>query len=380
MIVSRPVRNGFTLIELLLVIAIVGLLVSLSIPAIQASRETARRVHCTSNLKQLGIALNSYHDAHHVLPPMVIWHPIGEPLGKGFLPPGIIDRLVAGASSNGEQDRTYSNWLCMLLPFIEESSLESSVDAAVPIGHSRNKTVRAADLPTLKCSSDLYNGVDNHYQRISEMGISDEGYARSNYAMNFGTNASCLKAFPFPGSPYGDCTDGYFVDGDDLKTSVRAFWGSGIGGVNKSMAFRAFPRGLSKMVAVDEIRAGVNSSDPRGVWALGFIGASGTAGHGIHRQAGGPNNPNPKADLIANCGRVQARVGGADVLAGMGMGCNAWLEPSASFEAGARSMHPDGVNLLMLGGSVHFVMDDVDANVWHNMHRRDYIGELDLPF
>jgi prepilin-type N-terminal cleavage/methylation domain-containing protein/prepilin-type processing-associated H-X9-DG protein len=381
MIGPRSARDGFTLIELLIVIAIIGLLVSLSIPAIQASREAARRTHCTSNLRQLGIALNSYHDAHQVLPPLMIWQPAGEPLGKGILPPGIIDRLVASDLPDQEEDRAYSNWLCMLLPYLEEEALESYIDSSVPIGHPRNMTVRATDLPVLKCPSDPYTGADNHYQRIPEMGIEDEGYARNNYAMNFGTNESCLMGdFPIPGSPYPECTDGYWVEGDELETNTRAVWGSGIGGINKSMAFRAFPRGLSSMVAVDEIRAGVDSFDPRGVWALGFIGASATAGHGIHRKCGGPNNPSLESDVVANCARVQARVGGGEMLAAMGMGCKPWLSPAASFEAGARSLHPGGVNLMMLDGSVHFVENDVDALVWHNMHRRDYRGELDLPF
>lgn len=374
MIVSRSLRHGFTLVELLIVIAIIGLLVSLSIPAIQASREAARRTQCTNNLRQLGIALNSYHGAHQVLPPLIIWHPAGEPLGAGVLPLGIIDRLLA--TPDQEQDRAYCNWLCMILPFLEEASLEASIDSTVPIGHARNRAARAADLSVLKCPSDYYNGADNHYQRIAEMGIADEGYGRNNYAMNFGTNESCLM----PGKPTMKCTDGFWVEGDNLETNVRAVWGSGIGGVNKALAFRAFPRGLSTMVAVDEIRAGVNPVDPRGVWALGLIGSSATAGHGIYRQAGGPNNPSVGSDLIANCARVRALAGGPEALAAMGMGCKTWFTSTASFEAGARSLHPGGVNLLMLGGSVHFVENEVDANVWHNMHRRDYTGQLDLPF
>lgn len=379
----RPVAGrlrGFTLIEVLIVIAIIGLLVSLSIPAIQASREAARRTQCTSNLRQLGVALQSYEDVHHVLPPMVIWHPAGEPLGKGILPPGMIDRLLDDSSEDKQEDRTYANWLCMLLPFLEETALEASLDSSVPIGHEKNKSLRATDLPVLKCPSDAYNSSDNHYRRSLLTDATEADYARGNYAMNFGTNESCVMGFTIPGSPFGDCTDGYQVDGSDLKNNVRAVWGSGIGGVNRSMALREFGRGTSTMVALDEIRAGVDPVDPRGVWALGFVGASATAGHGIHRQAGGPNNPSPQSDVIANCKEVRSRVGGSISLAALGMGCNPWVVSSASFEAGSRSLHPGGVNLLMLGGSVHFVDDDIDANVWHNMHRRDYQGPLDLPF
>jgi len=61
-------RNGFTLVELLVVIAIIGVLVALLLPAIQAAREAARRVQCTSHLKQLGLAVQNFHDSKNRIP------------------------------------------------------------------------------------------------------------------------------------------------------------------------------------------------------------------------------------------------------------------------------------------------------------------------
>ncbi|TWU15020.1 Type II secretion system protein G precursor [Novipirellula galeiformis] len=100
----RKVRRGFTLVELLVVIAIIGVLVGLLLPAVQSAREAARRMQCSNNLKQIGLALHNYADAHKKFP--------ASTRGYG----GCVGNAVNGEIKN-------MNGLVALLPFIEQQSV-----------------------------------------------------------------------------------------------------------------------------------------------------------------------------------------------------------------------------------------------------------------
>jgi prepilin-type N-terminal cleavage/methylation domain-containing protein len=116
---SQFPRRGFTIIELLVAIAIIGLLVALLLPAVQASREAARRTQCKNNLRQLGVAFHSYADVARQLPPAYV--AVRDSILPRFLGiPGQYDDVNI---------HTYGEFL---LPYLEQSALYKGIDFTQP--------------------------------------------------------------------------------------------------------------------------------------------------------------------------------------------------------------------------------------------------------
>jgi prepilin-type N-terminal cleavage/methylation domain-containing protein/prepilin-type processing-associated H-X9-DG protein len=362
-------RAGFTLIELLAAIGVVSVLLAVLLPAVQQARESSRAAHCRNNLHQIGVGMHNYELHFRTLPPAVVWKPAGEPLGRGIAPPGSIDRISLGLATKEDPDRVHGNWAIALLPFADQQTLYGAFDLSEPIGSQRNAVARAVELPLMKCPTDPANAPDNHFQRAG-LAARDDGYARGNYAINGGTNRRCLMRLS---RRRLNCTEGYNVDGTDLERDTSQVWGSGVAGVNRSMRLKEFTCGLSHLVMIEEIRAGVHPLDRRGVWALGFVGSSGTACHGLFGNKG----PNRGDDAIQGCSETAAHVD----LELEGMPClRSSTDPrfEVSERATARSTHVGGVNLLMADGSVHFIDDAIDKRTWHSMHQRDHQEALEF--
>jgi len=129
------IRQAFTLVELLVVIAIIGVMVGLLLPAVQAAREAARRMQCSNNLKQIGIALHNYHDTYKVLPSGVVT--------------ATADPQYPGNCNSQTPEVESWGWAALILPFVEQAPLhdtagigrgallQNQLSAVAPIGAAR---------------------------------------------------------------------------------------------------------------------------------------------------------------------------------------------------------------------------------------------------
>jgi prepilin-type N-terminal cleavage/methylation domain-containing protein/prepilin-type processing-associated H-X9-DG protein len=134
--ISKRRSGGFTLIELLVVIAIIGVLIALLLPAVQAAREAARRAQCTNNLKQIGLAMHSYHATHEAFPP------------------GYITGTETTKPNSPESGPGWA-WGVMLLTNLEQSTAYNAVNFSQPITGPASRTVRTISLSVFLCPSSV---------------------------------------------------------------------------------------------------------------------------------------------------------------------------------------------------------------------------------
>jgi prepilin-type N-terminal cleavage/methylation domain-containing protein/prepilin-type processing-associated H-X9-DG protein len=318
-------RYAFTLIELLVVIAIIGVLIGLILPAVQKVREAAARIQCASNLRQIGLAAQNYHDTHGQFPPAVVM-----PYAKAN-----VDPLTGGA-----ENPFGPNWAIFMLPFFAEDNLFQLANPySYPGTNDLNnlgsynlsyRAVRGQRLKLFLCPSDSGSEVPF----TSPIGAPPEpGWARGNYACNGGTADSDHHirgdlAINIP--PYLGLTKGPFMSID---------YGCRIAEITD---------GTSQTFAFHEVRRGVDPADWRGTWALGMPGASIVV-------AGRDGNPTPnnrleEADEIEGCYLFWYPGIGTN----QGMGC-AKAPDNYGMAAQARSRHPHGVNACFVDGHVQFI-------------------------
>lgn len=307
----RPSRKlGFTLIELLVVIAIIGVLIALLLPAVQQAREAARRSSCTNNMKQLGLAIHNYADAHGALP----WGLTAHRLNFGSIP-----------SSYGTQESCFVH----LTPYLERQDIHDSMNWSLNIFLRQNYTVSAKQVATLVCPSDSGN---NGTEALPSGWAFDTGpgvMAYTSYCGSAGTQMQPAWPNPpftsnrFTSGPYSgmnkyDILDGVFYARS--KTKLKDI----LDGTSKTFAFGEHAHSLIKP---DSQKIYWNW------WTSGNYGD--TLFSTRYRQ-------NPQNQMRAAY-------------------FNDPIQGVFGIIYAASSMHPGGVNYTMMDGSVRFLTDSVHS-------------------
>lgn len=126
-------RIGFSMVELLVVMAIIGILVAILLPAVQAAREAARRTKCRNNLKQIGLAVSNYNDLYSCFPP-------------GWI--GVTNEQPDANGLNG------LGWSACCLPMIEEYAAAKAINPKVSVTNSANAKLQTLNVEVFRCPSD----------------------------------------------------------------------------------------------------------------------------------------------------------------------------------------------------------------------------------
>jgi len=315
---SSQIR-AFTLVELLVVIAIIGVLVALLLPAVQAAREAARRMSCGNNLKQIGLALHNYHDAFKSFPS-------GELFADG---PDAVSTL---------QLNMHTTWLVRILPFMEQTNLYDQIDhSLIPGDSGDNIPIRKMKIAAYRCPSDQGKTEDFFNRR----------YGPTNYV-------GCL------GSSLAIHGDG--GNRTDTPLGARTFTAQviqnngqqkGVFSSNSHTRIADVTDGTSNTMIASETIVGADIiKNNEGTLSTCIV--SGT--EIIAKKRGfswfkgqmhtWPYNtiktPNPDRADCAHGGNYQGNVA-------------------------ARSLHPAGVQVTLCDGSVRFVSDTINDDVWKNL-------------
>jgi prepilin-type N-terminal cleavage/methylation domain-containing protein/prepilin-type processing-associated H-X9-DG protein len=324
-------RQGVTLVELLVVVAIIGLLAGLLLPAVQQVRESARRTHCTNNLRQLGLA-NANHES-----------------ARGRYPIGSESREWAERPDFPHQ---FFRWsvLAHLAPFYELETLLRGLDLSVPlyVGLTadaiapQNKPIVKLTVPLFLCPSDAGRAVS-------------DSFGPTNYAGCTGSGAG-------GGTPFE--TDGLF--GINSRTRPRDI----VDGLSRTVAYSESLLGAGQRATTN--RAGIDVQTGYGFIFTapldegpcsrpfyynftdlrGFSWANGEYRTTLYNHARAPNS------AVLDClAALMSTPDLARMYAGYG-----WRA--------ARSRHTGGVNVVMADGSGQFVSDTVDPAVWKALATR----------
>jgi prepilin-type N-terminal cleavage/methylation domain-containing protein/prepilin-type processing-associated H-X9-DG protein len=312
-------RSGYTLVELLVVVAIIGILVSLLLPAVQAAREAARRIKCQSNLRQQAIAIHSYHDTQGQFPASAL--------------------VNTAFRDYNPRSGTMLSWIVLILPYTEQQPLHGQFDMSASVLAQPATDPQAAQPEILLCPSDGAFGRYFQHARFTN----NRRLGKGNYA-----------AFVSP----------YHVE---LQRRFPGVLTSHVRHTDANIA----PDGLSNSLMLSEVLTRDEPADQRGAWAIGWNGASQLA-FDLHDRDGigafgpftiapalestqPPNNPGSNVDVLYDC------VNPADAQVRR-MPCLTWAAsgPSNYLSSAPRSRHPRGVVAVYADGHITFLPDTID--------------------
>ncbi|WP_165251038.1 DUF1559 domain-containing protein [Paludisphaera soli] len=322
----RTASRGFTLIELLVVIAIIAVLIALLLPAVQSAREAARRIQCTNNLKQLGLALHNYEGVAAALPPSMCMKGSGATISWNN-----------GWSVHGR-----------ILPFLEQGSAFNAINFTLRYNVPENTTIGAQVIAGFLCPSEI--NTQPRATATARYGVNNYGWNMGDWYV-WGGFGGPSNAAPFELNQ--SRTLAAFSDGlsntlvaAEVKTYQPnlANCGSGLANVGNPAALPS-PASDPYTVA-PEYNAGCTlATTGHTEWVDGAVHETGfttawTPNKRIVRSGG---DPRQDLDLV---GRRES-TGGPTFAA-----------------VTSRSHHPGGVNALLADGSVRFVKDSINGDAW----------------
>ncbi|MDB5391047.1 MAG: hypothetical protein JWM11_6693 [Planctomycetaceae bacterium] len=194
--VRQRLISGFTLIELLVVMAIISVLIALLLPAVQQSREAARRMQCKNNLMNVGLALSQYEMSHE------------------RLPPGSVN--ATGPIKN-EPTGYHMGWIVQILPQLDQRNVYRKIDFSVSVYDPKNAPATGIKLSVLTCPSDPLSGPDtsyagNHHDSEAPIDLDNNGVLFLNSSIRF--------------DEVGDGTSNTIFIGERIRGSMTG-WASG---------------------------------------------------------------------------------------------------------------------------------------------------------
>jgi prepilin-type N-terminal cleavage/methylation domain-containing protein len=375
----KTLRSGFTLVELLVVIAIIGILVGLLLPAVQAAREAARRMSCSNNFKQIGLAIHNYHSAYKQIPTQ------GSGTGIGVNTP------------NWWQQGNDANKMCLsalvgMMPFMEQQALWEKIVNPSP------ETVTGAAPPG---NTNVTNGGQ---QLWPAMGPSPRNYSRNPGYVPWATETPTLRCPSDPGSGLpalgrtnyamcmGDSPSPWYVSHRNRTFQETSEWGAraarsvsrGFFQARKESKLRDVLDGLSNTIAMGEIITDLGERDIRA--AASWDGGGG--GHDVNDNPKycadvdneiNPQEPRKWCDGDPGCNTPQrisqdnheSRGANWSNFRSQCTEMYAILPPNSEVCVGqwidapgtmpAASHHQGGAHVLMGDGAVIFITDSVEA-------------------